>query len=426
MGWSLEQYGQGKYNNLFYSQKPNQILKIGGKQNNVTPNITTTKLRFFLYKSSFFKIFCQIRRGYDTFAPRRFTIFLMLNRPSNAQFMRRCFDLARLGAGRVSPNPMVGAVVVKDTKIIGEGYHQQYGQAHAEVNALNSVQASHLKQLHKSKIFVSLEPCNFHGNTPACTQLLLYSGISNILIAAIDHTPAVNGAGMQVLKSNGCKVSRLLQEQGERLCAIRNTFVSLQRPYIVLKFAQSANGFIGQPDRPVPISNSFSQRLVHKWRSQLDAILIGTNTAAIDNAQLNTRFGWGASPLRLVIDRHLRLPKSLYIFDDRQATRIITHQSPPKSSYKHTEYWQFEQGSELLDQLMHRLYKKNISSLLVEGGTSLLQSFIDKGLWDEARVFTSQKLLPAGLPAPKLRKAREAGKFKILDDLLKVYYRQED
>ncbi len=216
-------------------------------------------------------------------------------------YVQRCFDMAVLGVDKVSPNPMVGAILVHKNRIIGEGYHEKFGQAHAEVNALRNVEPSDKKYISSSTLYVSLEPCCIHGNTPPCTDLIIKNGIPEVVISCLDQTPKVAGEGVGKLKRSGINVFEgLLKQKGERLSNIRNTFVTEERPYIILKYAQSLDGFIGKPDRQVWLTNSVSKRLVHKWRQEADAIIVGTNTALIDNPKLTTRYFSGSCPLRIV------------------------------------------------------------------------------------------------------------------------------
>jgi diaminohydroxyphosphoribosylaminopyrimidine deaminase/5-amino-6-(5-phosphoribosylamino)uracil reductase len=315
-------------------------------------------------------------------------------------YIQRCFDLARLGAGSVSPNPMVGAVLVYENRIIGEGWHQRYGQAHAEVNTVNSVRPEDRKWIEHSTLYVSLEPCCIYGNTPPCTDLILRYKIPKVVISCLDHSPAVNGRGVEILKSAGVEViSGILEEKGDALSAIRNTFVSARRPYIVLKFARSKDGFLGANAQQTLITNSYSQRLVHKWRSELDAILVGTQTALIDNPKLNNRLWFGRSPLRIAFDRELRIPAGHFLLDGREKTWIVTEKSPT-SSLPNLAYITLKFDVNLLPDLLNQLLERRISSLFVEGGARTLAGFIEGGWWDEARIFTGNKLLKNGISAP--------------------------
>lgn len=338
-------------------------------------------------------------------------------------YIKRSFDLALLGNQKASPNPTVGAVIVYDEKIIGEGFHQQYGGPHAEVNAVNSIPASKQHLLKNSTIYISLEPCCIHGNTPPCTDLIIKHQIPKVFVASIDETVGVQGNSPKLLANEGIEVhTGILQEVGNEICKIRNTFVSQQRPYIILKYAQSEDQFIGKEDAQVWLTNPISKRLVHKWRSEVDAIMIGTNTAKIDNPQLTNRYYFGNSPLRIILDRNLQLSKELNVMNDSHPTLIITQQDPPEHSYKSTQFLQLPFDEYLLDRLMNYLYQFKISSLLVEGGAKLLESFIETELWDEARVFTAPKTLKDGIKAPSI-KAPIIQEKVILKDKLSIYQR---
>ena len=322
---------------------------------------------------------------------------------AEASYMQRCFDLARLAAGRTSPNPMVGAVLAHQGRIIGEGYHSRYGQAHAEVEAVRSVtQADHIK-IKDATLYVSLEPCSIHGRTPPCTDLILREQIRKVVIACRDESPGVNGEGVAILRKHGVEVVEgVLSAAGQWLSQPRNTFVSKQRPYVILKYAVSADGFLGAANgRPFWLSNAFSKRLVHRWRSETDAIMVGARTALIDNPQLNTRLFPGPSPIRIIPDRHLRLPLHLHIFDDSIPTLIFTQEPVPVHAFKQTIYTRLE-GQHFLPALLEHLHQRNIQTLMLEGGKVMLDEFIASGLWDEARVFLTPHYLTCGLAAPVL------------------------
>ncbi len=315
-------------------------------------------------------------------------------------YMQRCFDLARLGAGSVSPNPMVGAVLVHEGRIIGEGWHQQYGHAHAEVNALESVKPEDRHLIERAKLYVSLEPCCIQGNTPPCTDLIQHHRIPEVVISCLDQTPSVSGRGVEILRKAGVEVlTGILQAQGEALSAIRNTFVKAQRPYILLKFARTKDGFMGSPDRQVWISNGYSQSLVHKWRSEFDAFLVGTHTALTDNPELTNRLWFGKSPLRIVLDRKLRIPKHYFLMDRTCKTWVISEVDQP-SEDPNLVYVNLKFDETLLPELLHRLFEHKISSLVVEGGAATLSHFIRAGWWDEARIFTGAGTLGSGIEAP--------------------------
>ncbi len=335
--------------------------------------------------------------------------------------MQRCFDLAKIGAGSVSPNPMVGAVVVYEGRIIGEGYHGAYGQAHAEVNAVNSV-PKHLKYLLPfSTIYVSLEPCCFYGKTPACTDLILRTKIPKVIISALDATPSVNGKGVQILRDQGVDVQTgVLKKQGEELVKARTVLVQKNRPYIILKYAKSKDGFIGRLNKQVWLTNSLSKRLVHKWRSEADGILVGTNTAIIDNPRLSNRLYFGKSPIRIVIDRTGRLVASANLLDDSSKT-IVFSERVQQQVFQQTHYVNIPFDETFFDRFFEQLLSEKIGILLVEGGARLLQSFINKGFWDEARVFTSPKSLDSGIKAPTLP-IEPTSSQRIREDNLALYY----
>lgn len=337
------------------------------------------------------------------------------------RYMQRCFDLARLGAGSVSPNPMVGAVLVYQDKIIGEGYHHQYGTAHAEVDAIRSVKATNRPFISQSTLYVSLEPCCIFGKTPPCTNLIIQEKIPKVVISCLDLTPEVAGHGVEILRSAGVEViTGILAQAGKILSSIRNTFVTKNRPYIVLKYAQSEDGWMGKINEQVWITHPDTKRLVHRWRQEIDAILIGTNTAAVDNPQLNNRLYFGKSPLRVVLDRQLRLDSSLHIFNQDIKTWIVTEKDHRPISSEQVQYIYLRFDNQLIPNLLHRLAEQNISSLLVEGGQKTLNSFLDAQLWDEARVLVGNKALTAGIKAP-IMKVPYRTKQNIGQDKLLIY-----
>ena len=340
-------------------------------------------------------------------------------------YMRRCFDLARLGAGSVSPNPMVGAVIVYQDKIIGEGYHKSYGSAHAEVNAVQSVAAKHRSLLSKATLYVSLEPCCIFGKTPPCTDLILKHKIPKVVISALDFTPDVSGKGVEILRKAGVEViTNVLSEEGKKVSRHRNLFVTKNRPYILLKYAVTEDGFLApnKQESQFWISNSFSKRLVHKWRSEVDAILVGTNTALLDNPQLNNRLYFGKSPIRIILDRQGRLPHDLNVFDHQIPTILISEQ---KRALENITQWIIPFDDQFFQNLMNQLTQQKITSLLVEGGAQLLQAFIEGNWWDEARVFISKKQLLSGIVAPKIAQIPDE-RYQIIDDALNIYYKRSN
>lgn len=336
-------------------------------------------------------------------------------------FMRRCFDLALLGRQRTSSNPMVGAVLVFGNKIIGEGFHRAYGFEHAEVNAIQSVPADRRALIPKSTLYVSLEPCCFHGKTPPCTNLIIEHRIPRVVISCLDDTPEVSGKGVEQLRKAGVEVKiGILEEEGRRLSTPRSTYVLQNRPYIIIKFAQTRNGLFGASDnRQVWISNPYSKRLVHKWRSEADAIIVGTRTAAIDNPQLTNRLYYGPSPMRIVLDRELQLSPSLKLFDDTAPTLVVTEKTPPPSR-KNIEYWRAPFGPDLLVKLLEELHRRKVGRLLVEGGRHLINGFLADNYWDEARVLIGNRHLSRGIPAPVIPSG-PASEYVIGDDRLLLY-----
>ena len=338
------------------------------------------------------------------------------------KYMQRCFDLAHLGAGNVAPNPMVGAVIVYQQRIIGEGFHQKYGGPHAEVNAVNSVSPKDQKYLPQSTLFVSLEPCCIFGNTPPCTDLILRTGFPRVVVSALDATPQVAGNGVALLRKHGIRVETgLLQTAGEQLASIRNTYAGLQRPYVILKFAQTRDGWMGDARQTIHISNQYTKRLVHKWRSESSAILVGSKTAALDNPQLNNRFFFGASPLPIVLDPDLKLPLDLHLFQDENRPVWVLNRKK-ENQIGHLQYVKVDFSSDWIPQLFTRMIAHKKSSLLVEGGAQTLQTFLDSGLWDEARVIVSQKTwFPGNVPAPRIP-AAPSRQYPIGSDEVLVYF----
>jgi len=318
--------------------------------------------------------------------------------------MLRCLELAQNGAGLVAPNPLVGSVVVWQDKIIGEGYHTGFGNAHAEVEAIQSVVDKQL--LAEATLYVNLEPCAHHGKTPPCADLIVHHKIPKVVIANRDPFAAVDGKGIERLRANGCEVTvGVLEAEGRWLNRRFFTFHEKQRPYVILKWAQTQNGYIDalrteSTDKPLKISGPQAQRLVHRWRSEEAAILAGTNTAMLDNPQLNVRLWDGPAPLRLVIDRLGKLPTSLHLMDGSQPTLIFS--SKALAAAPNLEWVALDFDQPVLPQIMEELQSRNIQSVLVEGGTTVHNSFFEAALWDEARVFINQQTIPAGVAAPPL------------------------
>ncbi|ASZ14275.1 bifunctional diaminohydroxyphosphoribosylaminopyrimidine deaminase/5-amino-6-(5-phosphoribosylamino)uracil reductase RibD [Chitinophaga pendula] len=318
-------------------------------------------------------------------------------------FMRRCITLAKLGAGHAAPNPMVGAVLVHEGRIIGEGYHRQYGQAHAEVNCVHSVTPEDRLLIPLSTMYVSLEPCAHFGKTPPCADLIVHERIPQVVIGCVDTFSKVAGKGIEKMTAAGIQVrTGILEQECRELNRRFFTYHEAQRPYVILKWAQDPNGFIAGPDKqPVKISNTWSNRLVHRWRSEEASILVGTGTALADNPMLNNRLWTGKDPLRLVIDRSLKVPPTHHVWDDSIPTLFITEQVPP-DTYTQTSGIRLDFGQPILPALLQQLYERQVLSVLVEGGAYVLQRFLEAGLWDEARVITGQQYVGPGTAAPVL------------------------
>lgn len=332
--------------------------------------------------------------------------------------MRRALELAELGRGKVSPNPVVGCVIVKEDKIIGEGYHQKYGEAHAEVNAVNSVEDQ--TDIVGSTVYVTLEPCAHFGKTPPCANLLVDKKVGKVVIAAFDSNPLVGGKGIQILEEAGIEVETgLLQEEARWQNRRFFTQIEKKRPYVILKWAQTQDGFVARSDYSSKwISNSSSRRLVHQWRAEEDAIMVGKNTAKYDDPALNVRDWVGKNPLRLVIDSKLELSQSLKLFD--QAVPTICYNTQKTEESGNLEFVKLKPGFSL-DQILEDLHNRNIQSLLVEGGSFLLNKFIELGLWDEARIFTSRNKFGEGIKAPLISKPSSEN-IPVLEDHLSIHY----
>ena len=346
--------------------------------------------------------------------------------------MHRCLQLARLGAGRVAPNPMVGSVLVYDNRIIGEGYHAVYGQGHAEVNCIQSVQEEDQPFIPLSTIYVSLEPCAHYGKTPPCADLIIKNGIRKVVIGCRDPFEEVNGKGIEKLQQAGIAVIQgVLEQECLELNKRFFTFHTTQRPYVVLKWAQTADGAIGSGgEHRLMITNAYSNRLVHRWRSEEAAILVGTNTALADDPLLTNRYWSGKSPVRMVIDTSLRLPDTLLLFREGPPTVVFNYTRQTDSLnaavLRNAEngvfYYQVEKGTDLLSQIMQACYELQLLSLFIEGGAYLQQACINGGYWHEARVITNEQLHSAeGLAAPHLTAAQHIQSRHILHDRIDTY-----
>ncbi|MEQ8423149.1 MAG: bifunctional diaminohydroxyphosphoribosylaminopyrimidine deaminase/5-amino-6-(5-phosphoribosylamino)uracil reductase RibD [Cyclobacteriaceae bacterium] len=312
-------------------------------------------------------------------------------------FMQRAIELAQLGAGQVSPNPLVGCVVVHEGEIIGEGWHQKVGEVHAEVNAINAVKNKSI--LSQSTLYVNLEPCSHFGRTPPCADLLIEHKIEKVIIANRDPNPTVNGKGIEKLKAAGIEVIQgVLEKEGLELNKRFFTSINMQRPYVILKWAQTTDGFIAREDFDSRwISNEYSRSYVHKWRSEEDGILVGFNTAAHDNPQLTTRDWLGKNPVRIVIDKNLELDPTLHLFDG--STPTICYNFKKQEELGNLFFVKLV-NEDIETQILANLFAKGLRSIIVEGGTKTINSFLSRGLWDEARVFISNKEFGVGIKAP--------------------------
>ncbi|MDR7128500.1 diaminohydroxyphosphoribosylaminopyrimidine deaminase/5-amino-6-(5-phosphoribosylamino)uracil reductase [Algoriphagus sp. 4150] len=332
--------------------------------------------------------------------------------------MQRALELAEFGRGKVSPNPMVGCVIVHQDKIIGEGYHQEYGKAHAEVNAVNSVVNQEL--LAESTVYVTLEPCAHFGKTPPCAHLLVEKKVKKVVIAAFDSNPLVGGKGIQILKDAGIEVvtgflEREARSQNKRFF----TQIEKNRPYVILKWAQTLDGFIARGDYSSKwITNSSSRQLVHKWRAEEDAVLVGKNTAKYDDPALNVRDWVGKNPLRLVVDSKLELPNTLKLFDE--AVPTVCYNTLKAETRGTLEFVKLNPEFQVKD-ILEDLFSRNIQSVIVEGGSYLLNKFLVSELWDEARVFTSSTKFGNGIVAP-VTPAPISETIEILEDTLRIYH----
>lgn len=316
----------------------------------------------------------------------------------NEKYMRRCIQLAKNGMKNAQPNPMVGAVIVCDGRIIGEGYHQRCGEGHAEVNAIASVRETDL--LSRSTIYVSLEPCAHYGKTPPCADLIISKGIPRVVVGCMDPFAKVNGLGIKKLRDAGIDVVvGVLEKECQELNKRFMTFHSLKRPFVTLKWAQSADGFIGISGQRTAISNDLAQTICHKRRAEHQAIMVGRVTALTDNPRLDVRRWVGKNPIRVVMDRQLTLPTSLHLFDGTTPTIVFT-EVDAASTTNGVEYVGIDFSTDIIPQILSHLHTRGIQSLLVEGGARLLQSFIDAGTWDEAYVETGTLSLQQGVAAP--------------------------
>ena len=313
-------------------------------------------------------------------------------------FMKRALQLAKLGANHAAPNPLVGAVVVCDNVIVGEGFHAKCGQPHAEVNAINAVENKLL--LHKSTIYVTLEPCSHWGRTPPCADLIIDSGIKKVVIGTVDPFSQVSGRGVEKLKKAGVEVvTGVLEEECLKLNAAFFTFHTHKRPYIILKWAQSADGYMGgtvPSKKPLWFTNYPCRVLVHKLRAESDAIMVGSSTVVCDNPELTTRDFVGKNPIRITLDRELKLDDNLKFFDQQSPSILFTSARNAENAQKihpNTQIIALTQGAAVVENIVEELYNQGVQSLIVEGGATLLQEFIKAKLWDVAHIYQCEKTI---------------------------------
>lgn len=349
--------------------------------------------------------------------------------------MRRALEIAQFGQGSISPNPMVGCVLVHDEHIIGEGWHRQYGNAHAEVNAVNdAIQKGNENLLSEAVAYVTLEPCAHTGNTPPCADLLIAKKIRKVVICNEDPNPKVDGRGIEKMIAAGIVVETgLCSAEGRWINRRFFTFFEKKRPYIILKWAETADGFIDSHyGKPLKISGKLSDVCVHKWRSEEDAILVGTNTAINDNPRLNVRLWSGRNPVRIILDRNLRVSESAYVYDNSQQTLIYNYQKesfigeiPLRYSEGGVSFRKLEKGNDEIKQLVQDLYGLKIQSVIIEGGTQTTNAFIESGYWDEIRRCQGGFSINNGVKAPCV-KGEIFDAFKKENDQWQFYRNPEN
>lgn len=344
---------------------------------------------------------------------------------TDEKYMLRCIEIAKNGIGSTAPNPSVGAVIVHKDRIIGEGYTSAYGGPHAEVNAINSVKDKSL--LSKSTLYVTLEPCSHFGKTPPCANLIVENKIPKVVIGLQDPHEKVAGKGIEILRNSGCSVFIGVLE-GECREHHRRflTFHEKKRPYVILKWAETADGFMA-PSRefrnakPAPywITNIYSRQLVHKWRSEEQAILAGTNTVLEDNPKLDTRLWKGKSPIRVIIDKNQKIPKGFHVLNGQHPSILFVSNNSSNNEFQNVDFEFIESNKNLILEVSKTLFERNIQSVIVEGGAKTIQAFIDENIWDEARIFKGQNIFKKGIKAPVLN-GRIVHHKPIQGDQLKI------
>lgn len=335
-------------------------------------------------------------------------------------YLKRCLELAKKALGKTFPNPLVGSVIVHEGKIIGEGFHQKAGEAHAEINAINSVKNKEL--LKESTIYVSLEPCSHFGKTPPCANKIAEIGFKKVVIGTLDSHEKVNGKGVEILQNAGIELSAgILEKESRDLNKRFFTFHERKRPYLILKWAQSADGFLDKDFKTTKTSNSLVKQFVHTLRSEEHAILVGTQTALSDDPSLTTREISGRNPVRILIDLKLKVPRDAKIYNEDAPTIIFNSEKEETSG--NIKFLKVEKEN-LVHQVMQKLFEENIQSVLIEGGSFTLQQFIDQNLWDEAIIIKNENLvLESGTKAPQFN--FEPYQVKDFRDNIVEFYRNQ-
>lgn len=317
-------------------------------------------------------------------------------------YMQRCFDIAELAGFQTRPNPKVGAILVHKDMIIGEGYHKQFGQSHAEVNALDSVPEHKKHLIPDSTLYVSLEPCNIFGKTPPCSELIIRNNIKKLVISTLDPNPLVAGKSVEYLESKGIQITKgILEEKGREIIKVFRKNILFKKPYVILKFAKSVDNFIGNQDSQIKLTGKITDIFTHKLRNDSEGIMIGTNTALTDNPYLTTRHVTGRNPVRIVLDRNLRIPGDYNIFKSSGTLILINSILDNETGnviYKKMDF----SDPDFLEKLQDYLFANNIFQLIVEGGAELLNSFIKTNQWDEALIIESPIVVGKGIKAPEL------------------------
>ena len=339
------------------------------------------------------------------------------------KYMRQCIELAARGAGNTAPNPMVGAVIVCENQVIGQGFHERYGESHAEVNAINSVENKTL--LEKSTIYVNLEPCSHYGKTPPCTNKIIESKIPKVVVGHEDPFPKVKGGGIKILRENGIEViTDILHDECAELNRRFFTFHEKKRPYILLKWAESADGFIdfcrNSDEKRLLISSDETMKLLHQLRAKESAILIGTNTALQDNPSLTIKSAEGKNPVRIVLDKKMKIPTDFRLFDNAAKTIVFTEEKA--DSHDNIQYINIDFNAPILSQIMSVLYQQNIISLMVEGGATLLNQFISAGLYDEVRIETALDVVVGkGVKSPEFDRKNPVEEKRYGNNLIRFF-----